>query len=217
MLITLQSYDRYFSLSYDDSRRQPDTGSKTGSEPLENSQALGKFLSGVERRAFRRAQIATGDSDEALDIVQDAMFSLAKKYASKTPEDWKLLFQRILSRRIIDWHRHNKVRRRLGIWFGNDDPGHDNSGNEKNRSVIVDAEDEQGRSPEQETETGQAIDKLEGLLQQLPPKQQQVFLLRAWEGLNEKETAKVMACSVGTVKTHYSRARTFLKAKLQEV
>ena len=34
------------------------------------------FLQDVERRAFRIARYSTGDADEALDLVQDAMLKL---------------------------------------------------------------------------------------------------------------------------------------------
>ena len=38
------------------------------------------------------AEIATGDSDEALDIVQDAMLKLVEKYQHKPPDQWRFLF-----------------------------------------------------------------------------------------------------------------------------
>src|ERR1700748_3274209 len=47
-------------------------------EVLEYSRELEKFLADIERRAFRMAQIALRDPDDALDVVQDAMLKLTK-------------------------------------------------------------------------------------------------------------------------------------------
>ncbi len=84
----------------------------------QNHLAMNRFLSGVERRAFRMAEIATGNRDDALDIVQDAMLSLVKSYGHKTPDDWGPLFQRILQSRIRDWYRRSRVRNSLLDWLG---------------------------------------------------------------------------------------------------
>lgn len=195
------NYDSLFTLGYDAQRNSLNLREKT----LDNSHALGKFFSSIEKRAFRRAQIATGNADDALDIVQDAMVSLINKYAHKEAQDWKLLFHKILSNRIMDWHRRTAIKKRFGTWLSSNDE----------QLEQAEFEDHSAGNPEEMTETNQSIAMLEAALQELPLKQQQVFLLRAWEGLSEKETSVAMSCSVGTIKSHYSRARNFLKNKLE--
>ena len=54
------------------------------------------FLKDVERRAFRIARYSTGDTEEALDLVQDAMLKLVKTYADRPGDEWPPLFYRIL-------------------------------------------------------------------------------------------------------------------------
>ncbi len=55
-------------------------------------QQLDRFLASVEKRALRMAQIGTGHTDEALDIVQEAMLRLVRRCGSHPPEQWQPLF-----------------------------------------------------------------------------------------------------------------------------
>ena len=71
---------------------------------------LSEFLASAERRAFKHAVFAVRDEDAALDVVQDAMFKLAEKYADKPASELPLLFQRILRNLITDHFRRQKVR-----------------------------------------------------------------------------------------------------------
>jgi RNA polymerase sigma-70 factor (sigma-E family) len=48
-------------------------------------------------------------------------------------------------------------------------------------------------------------DSLVRLLMQLPPRQRAVIVARYWEQLSETESAQVLGCSVGTVKSATSR------------
>ena len=60
---------------------------------------LDQFLAEVERRALRIAEIGVRDRDEALDLVQDAMIKLARKYRWATGRGVAPLFYRILAER----------------------------------------------------------------------------------------------------------------------
>ena len=169
---------------------------------------MDKFLQSVQGRAFRIAQFATGNAEDALDLVQDAMFKLVEKYSERPENEWTPLFYRILSSRINDLHRRNKVRNRHRTWL--------NTGEEDNEDPIQTAPDVYGQKPESESEIDESMEKLQNALNQLPPRQQQAFLLRAWEGLDVKETAQAMSCAEGSVKTHYSRAVHSLREQLGE-
>ena len=54
-------------------------------------------------------------------------------------------------------------------------------------------------------------------LRALPRAQRAVIALRYLEDLTEADTAQVLGCSVGTVKSHTARAMASLRASLEEV
>jgi len=129
---------------------------------VRDGKLMQQFLAEVEHRAYRMAYMATGNRDDALDIVQDAMMKLVQKYSNKEQSAWKPLFYRIL-----------------------------------------------------ELQDAEFMQALETALQGLPVRQQQVFMLRLWEGLDIAETAAAMQCSQSSVKTHYARALEKLRGALK--
>lgn len=171
-------------------------------------QSLEGFLKGVERRALRMAEIATGNREDALDLVQEAMLALAKRYGSRQADEWSPLFFRILQNGIRDWHRRARVRNVWRQWRSRTAEDDDANGLETQPA------DPAGR-PEESLMVSQAGARLLAELQHLPYRQQQAFLLRAWQGLDVTQTAKAMGCSQGSVKTHYSRAVHRLRDALE--
>ena len=179
---------------------------------LDKNQSMERFLASVERRAFRMAQVTTRSTEDALDIVQDAMLSLVRRYAGKSEAEWKPLFYRILTNRIRDWYRRNKVRNRWRRWLQPILKGEDT----ENVDPIEDLPDPAGRNPAEQAIIGDSVAALDSALQSLPLRQRQAFLLRAWEGLSVRETAVAMRCSAGSVKTHYARAIRTLRILLED-
>jgi RNA polymerase sigma-70 factor (ECF subfamily) len=177
---------------------------------LQRERQLNQFLAGVERRALRFAEIAVRDRDEALDLVQDAMIKLARKYAGQPEQEWTPLFYRILQNGIRDWHRRQMVRNRVMAWFGRA------SNAEDDYDPVAQAPDPMGRTPDEQLEARQAMQKLEHAVAGLPARQREAFMLRTFEGLDVAATAIAMGCSEGSVKTHYSRAIHTLRDMLGE-
>lgn len=174
---------------------------------------LDRFLSEVEKRAYRMALVSTGDSDESMDIVQDAMISLVTKYASRPENEWRPLFYRILGNRIKDTHRKRSVKARFHFW--SDKSKHDRQG-ETEHDKVYEAPDS-GPAPQHSLSNSESLQQIEKALAELPPRQQQAFMLRLWEGMSVKEAAKAMSCSEGSVKTHLSRALSAMSTALSDL
>jgi len=171
---------------------------------------LEHFLANVERRALRMAELATRDREEALDIVQEAMYKLVQRYSKRGQAEWGPLFQRILQSKIRDWQRRSRLRNGLRVWFGGGEDKQDNT------DVLDTFADNYTPNPATALDNSKAMNQLEHALQALPLRQQQVFLLRVWEGLDVAQTAAAMQCSQGSVKTHYSRAVHKLRNSLAD-
>ncbi len=188
----------------------PDLGVERSRELLAN-RALEQFLASVEKRAFKIAQLGLRNDDDALDAVQDAMMKLVQSYASRGEDEWRPLFYRILSNRIRDLQRRRTVRGRIMAWL----PARDAEDDEEFDPIAQAPSHE--ASPARRLEIDEAIGVLETAVAELPPRQQQAFLLRNFEGLDVAETASAMGCSEGSVKTHYFRALESLRARLGDV
>ena len=172
---------------------------------------LEQFLAGIEGRAFRFAEVALRQRDDALDAVQDAMLSLVTTYAARPTEEWKPLFYRILENKIRDVQRRRTVRGRVMAWLPASRAGDEDDDEAWDPIAQAASADP---VPVVRLELDEAIGALEQAIAALPSRQQQAFLLRNFEGLDVAATATAMGCSEGSVKTHYFRALQALRAQL---
>jgi RNA polymerase sigma-70 factor (ECF subfamily) len=177
---------------------------------------LDRFLESVERRAFVKARLATGNEQEALDIVQDAMFKLVKSYGNKAAEEWPPLFHRILQSRITDWYRRQGTKNRLFAWLSKS-PQDGHGEYVSDPPDPIDSIDGGQAEPWEHLSGVQIGEALQSAIGDLPLRQQQAFMLRQWDGLSVKDTARTMGCSQGSVKTHCARALANLKHALQQL
>jgi RNA polymerase sigma-70 factor (ECF subfamily) len=180
-------------------------------EVLMEKVSMDEFLQSIERRAFHMARMATGSRDDALDIVQDAMFKLVQKYSAKSASEWRPLFYQILNRKITDHYRRNAVKNRIFSLasFGM-------KASDEGADLIDRAEGRKSDAPDQTVVRELQMKILSKAVAQLPGRQRQAFMLRCWEGMSTAITAETMGCSQGSVKTHYSRAMHSLRVSLED-
>ncbi len=167
---------------------------------------LSDFLKSIEKRAFKRTVYAVRSDDAALDIVQDAMIRLAEKYADRPPAELPLVFQRILSNATMDHFRREKVRNAVMQNLSDFDKS-EGDGDFDLLETLHALEDTLGtESAFDAVSRSQILKMIDTHVAALPTRQREAFLLRYWEEFDVAETAAVMGCSQGSVKTHCSRA-----------
>lgn len=150
-----------------------------------------------ERALARLAYLLTGDRDDAEDLLQN---TLAKAY-----RHW----ERVRSieqphayvRRIMVNENNSRWRRLL----------HHRESAGSHVLDVIDPPDPAASG----VDPGEALD-LWRQVQALPRQQRAVVVLRFYEDLTEAQTAEVLGCAVGTVKSHTSRALGALRLKMSE-
>lgn len=168
----------------------------------------------VSHRAYRQAFFAVKNEESAMDLVQESMMKLSDKYGDKPKEELPMLFTRILQNTILDHHRRQKVRNTWTTLFSSfqkkDEEDYDVLEN------LLAQDESQNASAQDEIEQSQNMAAIEEAIANLPERQRQAFILRYWEEMDLAETAEIMGCSEGSVKTHCSRATKALAQVLRQ-
>ena len=144
---------------------------------------LESFLAERGEPLLRTAVLLAGSKEAGEDLLQAALERLLKHWRSihGSPEGY---LRRTLYNLAADgWRRESAWRRQLRLLRHGTD------------TVVADP-----------AVTVDLRDALVRLLMQLPPRQRAVIVARYWEELSEAETAQVLGCSAGTVKSQTWRA-----------
>ena len=164
---------------------------------------LEAFLRGIDARAFRFAELGLRHREDALDAVQDAMLKMLT-YRERPASEWSPLFWSILRNRMVDMQRRGLLRLRWLL------PG----STDKDGEALDWADD--SPDPSRSHDGREAWAHIGAALRRLPARQREAFTLRVLEELDVADTARVMGCSEGSVKTHLSRAREALQKQLED-
>ena len=145
--------------------------------------AFDAFARARMRELLRFAHVLTGDPHRAADLVQDAL--------EKTLLSWDRIIRKDDPEGYV---RRAIVNRHVSVWRRT-----------RRERLVADTPDRphEGARPHD--------DELWAALATLPPRQRAVLVLRYYEDLSEADTAAVLGCSVGTVKSQAFRALAKLR------
>lgn len=149
-----------------------------------------EFVRGRSTPLLRTAFLLTGDRGHAEDLLQSVLERVARRWRSidGSPEAY--------ARRALANAAVNRWRRR--------------------RVPEVALGDVEHASPKDEHAAIDVRDQLVRGLMELPPRMRAVLVLRYFDDLSEAETAEVLSCSVGTVKSTCSRGLVRLRDLVDE-
>ncbi|XVQ11992.1 SigE family RNA polymerase sigma factor [Spirillospora sp. CA-255316] len=153
--------------------------------------SFAEFVTARGTALLRTAALLCGAHQDAEDILQTALEKAYRHWGRLDPEsDPEPYVRRILVNLVISRSRRWKVLREINM----------------------------ARPPEMPTSSATHTVELRGALMEelrkLGPRQRAVLVLRFWEDLSEAETARVLGCSVGTVKSQASRGLARLRERL---
>lgn len=151
-----------------------------------------QFRDFVIRRSpdlLRTAYLMTGDRGHAEDLLQTALMKTHRHWNRlRNKEDPGAFVHRVMvTSRATSWRR-----RRV---------------HERSTDVLPESTDPAPEVPD-------GADEVWAALAQLPPRMRAVLVLRYWEDRSEAETAQLLECSVGTVKSQASRGLARLRTQL---
>ena len=135
---------------------------------------------------LRLGVLLAGREDVAEDLVQEAFTRAADRLATLATDEWRPYLRAV----VLNLWRNRLRRMALERRVRHDHLPHEESAFEER-------------------------DRLWAAVRRLPARRRACLVLRDYEDLSERETAALLGCSVGTVKSQTSRALNQLKRELE--
>ncbi len=149
-----------------------------------------RFVAARSRALLRTAHLLPGDPGAAEDLLQIALLKTYRHWPRLTNREAPDAFvRRVMVTSQASWWRRRRVR-------------------EDSAAVVPE------RQVADATQAADVRDELWRVLARLPVRMRAVLVLRYWEDLSEAETARVLGCSAGTVKSQASRGLARLRTEL---
>ncbi|MER5318953.1 SigE family RNA polymerase sigma factor [Streptosporangium roseum] len=146
------------------------------------------FVAARGTSLLRVAYLACGDERDAEDLLQTALERTYRKWDRVRHDNPEPYVRRVIVNTAISRARRRAILRIIPTHTPPELPVRETDVDL--RRVLMDA------------------------LRALPPRQRAVVVLRYWEDLGETQTAEILGCSAGTVKSQASKALTKLRSAI---
>jgi RNA polymerase sigma-70 factor (sigma-E family) len=157
---------------------------------LRDVSGFSEFVDNRSHALMRTAYLMVGDNQLAQDLLQEALIKALIAWPRlRDLEKVDAYVRRIIVTTAIDWRRRRSF-------------------HERPMDVIPDA------SSSDQEESVATHQVLIAHLRGLPPRQRAAIVLRYYEDLSVTQTAEIMGCSVGSVKSHVSIGLSKLRERM---
>jgi RNA polymerase sigma-70 factor (ECF subfamily) len=170
-----------------------------------DKKAFEKLVRTLEKQVYMTAFAIVPDRDEAADITQDTFVKLyhhLKKIRSEA--GFKCFVFKMATNRAIDRLRKLK-RKKLSLDGDGTLPA--------SEQIKLSRRTE---SPDKLIEKRELMDRVQAVVDRLPPRQKLCLILADLDGLSKKEIAKTLGCPQGTVRSNLHMARLKLREALKD-
>ncbi|MFJ2603960.1 SigE family RNA polymerase sigma factor [Streptomyces sp. NPDC091279] len=159
-------------------------------ETADTEWSFEEFVAARGDRLYRSAWLLTGDAHAAEDLLQTVLAKVWPKWSRIAGDNPEAYTRRALINTHASWWRRR--------WRG-ETPTRELPDATGARDVFADVDLEQS---------------LAGAIRRLPPRQRAVVVLRYFEDLSVEETAHLLGCRPGTVKSQAAKALGMLRRHL---
>jgi RNA polymerase sigma-70 factor (sigma-E family) len=160
----------------------------------EDDEEFASFVRARQDALVRFGYLLTGDRMSGEDLTQIALAKLYLKWSTiRRTESMEAWVRKVMVNEYTSWWRRAWRKRESLAW----DPARE----DLHRAL-----------------TDKPLDReLWDKVMTLPPRQRAAVALRFYEDLTEAQTAEILGCSIGTVKSQTHRALATLRTRLEEV
>lgn len=163
-----------------------------------SEQAFNELVKRYQTRIYWHARRMLGNHIDADEVTQEVLIVLYDKLKTfKFNSSLYTWIYRITSTRSLNYIRKKKIKSLFSI----DD--------------VMEKEVSYERDIIQNIDDKIKLDKVEKLLQELPPKQREIFILKNFEELSYNEISEITGKSVGTLKANYFHALKKITEKME--